>query len=99
MNDNVPAVGLFRKPVPNLNPLAPGPAFGQNFAPTTEEEEFKMTIGGLKKKPTMGVFQDAPGESPSGMLSTSATSVPQLNPKGQTESSLEDHRYVAIAYY
>ncbi|TVY27396.1 hypothetical protein LHYA1_G004193 [Lachnellula hyalina] len=78
MNDNVPAVGLFRKPVPNLNPLAPGPAFGQNFAPTTEEEEeFKMTIGGLKKKPTMGVFQDAPGESPS----------------GQTESSLEDHRF------
>ncbi|TVY42570.1 hypothetical protein LSUB1_G001221 [Lachnellula subtilissima] len=66
MNDNVPAVRLFRKPVPNLNPLAPGPAFGQNFAPTTEEEEeFKMTIGGLKKKPTMGVFQDAPGESPS----------------------------------
>ncbi|TVY48759.1 hypothetical protein LOCC1_G001652 [Lachnellula occidentalis] len=78
MNDLVPAVGLFRKPVPNLNPLAPGPAFGQNFVPTTEEEEeFKMTVGDMKKKPTIGVFQDAPGESPS----------------GQTESSLEDHRF------
>ncbi|TVY17172.1 hypothetical protein LARI1_G004571 [Lachnellula arida] len=78
MNDNVPVVGLFHKPVPNLNPLAPGPAFGQNFAPTTEEEEeFKMTVGDMKTKPTIGVFQDAPGESPS----------------GQTESSLEDHRF------
>ena len=82
MQDNVPAVGLFRKPVPTLNPLAPGPGFGQNFAPTTEEdEEFKMTVDGMKKKRTFGVFQDAPGESPSGMLATTGRSIPPAKSK------------------
>jgi len=66
--------GLFHKPTPVLNPLAPGSAFGQHFGPTSEEdEEFRMTVGEAEKKRTFGVFQEAPGESPSGMLSTAAT--------------------------
>jgi hypothetical protein len=70
IHNPVPAGGLFLRPIPTLNPLAPGSAFGQHFAPTSEEdEEFKMTVGGSKKKRTFGVFQEAPGESPSGMLS------------------------------
>ncbi|TVY81809.1 hypothetical protein LSUE1_G002990 [Lachnellula suecica] len=78
MHDSAPAAGLLLRPAPILNPLAPAPSFGQAFAPTLEEDdEFKMTVGEVKKKRNFGVFQDGPGESPS----------------DQTESSLEDHRF------
>lgn len=80
-----PSAPLFTKPVPTLNPLALTQSFGQSYAPTAEEEEeFKMTVGEIKKKKrTFGVFQDV-GESPSGML---ATTGPSLRPSTKSSSS------------
>ncbi|CAG8950457.1 hypothetical protein HYFRA_00006953 [Hymenoscyphus fraxineus] len=72
--------GLFMKPIPTLNPLAPAAGMTQGFVPTREEdEEFKLTMGNmgnLRKKIPFEIYQEAPEDSP-----------------GHTESSLEDHRF------
>ncbi|KAG9231537.1 hypothetical protein BJ875DRAFT_516810, partial [Amylocarpus encephaloides] len=66
---------LFVKPLQTLNPLS---AFGNQFVPTAEEnEEFRLTLGNMKQKPSsFGIYQDEAQDSP-----------------GRTESPLEDHGY------
>ncbi|KUJ22658.1 uncharacterized protein LY89DRAFT_693957 [Mollisia scopiformis] len=73
---------VFLQPAPALNPLAMG-LNNRRFHPSTEEEEeFRLTVGGLglqqdeRKKRTFTIFQEAPQISP-----------------GRTETPLEDHGY------
>lgn len=97
MRNPAPAGGLFLKPIPTLNPLATGAAFGQHFAPASEEdEEFKMTVGGSKKKRTFGVFHEAPGESPSGMLSTAVTLRPPAKANSRSNRKLTGRSSVCL---